>query len=536
MAAGLSDSQIEREVIDNDLDNESDSSVQESDTDSESDLDDDGTFPLNPAWSAQLQPPTVIPFTKQNELLVPTPRENKPVDWFLLLVDDQLLESIVADTNRYAFDLFFGPSTEPRSRIHRWKDLTLDELKKFIGLLLHTGTFKLNRLNDYWKTHRMFNLNCFRDHMSRDRFLIILRCIHFSHHQNVAQGVQEDRLSKVRMLVDHFNKKMDDVYYPGKELSLDEAMVLWRGRLIFRQYIKGKRHKYGIKLYTLCEPGGLILRFLVYSGSLSDLGGKGHATKVVLHLMRGKLNHGHSLYMDNFYNSFPLAYQLLRKKTYCTGTLRADRKYLPDEVKSAKVKKGETIARSAEQVTVAKWKDKRVVTYITTEFENNMVESRNRHGVARVKPLPIVKYNTFMKGVDRADQMLAYYPCERKTLRWYKKIFVHIMQMALVNALKLYNLSNPQETMNLYDFRLAVIESLVPEKELQAPERPRRSNEKALHVVSLIEGKDNRNRQKRKRCRVCHSEGREKRTAYFCAQCPGEPSLCPVACFEKHHA
>ncbi|KAG8250160.1 hypothetical protein J6590_107572, partial [Homalodisca vitripennis] len=115
-------------------------------------------------------------------------------------------------------------------------------------------------------------------------------------------------------------------------------------------------------------------------------------------------------------------------------------------------------------------------------------------------------------------------------------IFVHIMQMALVNALKLYNLSNPQETMNLYDFRLAVIESLVPEKELQAPERPRRSNEKALHVVSLIEGKDNRNRQKRKRCRVCHSEGREKRTAYFCAQCPGEPSLCPVACFEKHHA
>ncbi|XP_046687886.1 piggyBac transposable element-derived protein 4-like [Homalodisca vitripennis] len=141
------------------------------------------------------------------------------------------------------------------------------------------------------------------------------------------------------MLVDHFNKKMDDVYYPGKELSLDEAMVLWRGRLIFRQYIKGKRHKYGIKLYTLCEPGGLILRFLVYSGSLSDLGGKGHATKVVLHLMRGKLNHGHSLYMDNFYNSFPLAYQLLRKKTYCTGTLRADRKYLPDEVKSAKVKK-----------------------------------------------------------------------------------------------------------------------------------------------------------------------------------------------------
>lgn len=79
-------------------------------------------------------------------------------------------------------------------------------------------------------------------------------------------------------------------------------MVLWRGRLQFRQYIKGKRHRYGIKLYTLSEPEGLTPLLHVYGGKNYILSGKGHSKKVVLHLMRGLLNRGHSLYMDNFYN------------------------------------------------------------------------------------------------------------------------------------------------------------------------------------------------------------------------------------------
>jgi len=60
----------------------------------------------------------------------------------------------------------------------------------------------------------------------------------------------------------------------------------------------------------LTEPSGLIVKFAVYTGILDDLGGKGHAANVVLHLMSEKLNNGHSVYMDNFYNSIDLAEQL----------------------------------------------------------------------------------------------------------------------------------------------------------------------------------------------------------------------------------
>ncbi|KAG8284567.1 hypothetical protein J6590_100214, partial [Homalodisca vitripennis] len=91
-----------------------------------------------------------------------------------------------------------------------------------------------------------------------------------------------------------------------------------------------------------------------------------------------------------------------------------------------------------------KWRDKRTVTDMLTEFENVLVTSNNRHNVARVKPLPTVQYNAHMKGVDRHDQMLAYYPREHKNLRSYEKIFVHVIQMMLINAFKLHQLANPR--------------------------------------------------------------------------------------------
>lgn len=62
--------------------------------------------------------------------------------------------------------------------------------------------------------------------------MVIMRCFH---------------LSKNPSREDYFNKRMEEVYYPKKALSLDESMVLWRKMLSFRQFIKGKKHKYGIK-------------------------------------------------------------------------------------------------------------------------------------------------------------------------------------------------------------------------------------------------------------------------------------------------
>lgn len=102
------------------------------------------------------------------------------------------------------------------------------------------------------------------------------------------------------------------------------------------------------------------------------VGGKGHTEKVVLHMISDFLGKGHSVYMDNFYNSYTLASKLFAKKTYCTGTLRTNRKFVPVEVKNAHLKKSETIQRYGHSIMVGKWRDKRTVLYLSNEHKNTI--------------------------------------------------------------------------------------------------------------------------------------------------------------------
>ena len=57
---------------------------------------------------------------------------------------------------------------------------------------------------------------------------------------------EDDRLGKIRFLINHLNTIVLEIFTPQKEVSLDGSMMLWRGRLVLCQYIKNK-DKYGIQ-------------------------------------------------------------------------------------------------------------------------------------------------------------------------------------------------------------------------------------------------------------------------------------------------
>ncbi|KAG5879091.1 hypothetical protein JTB14_033764 [Gonioctena quinquepunctata] len=100
----------------------------------------------------------------------------------------------------------------------------------------------------------------------------------------------------------------------------------------------------------------MVLAMVFYTGTNElVVGGKDHTQKVVLHLMRNYLHSGHSLYMDNFYNSYDLAETLIGQGTFCTGTLRKDRNGSPgDIVNAVLLEKGETKAKYLNGIMIGK--------------------------------------------------------------------------------------------------------------------------------------------------------------------------------------
>ncbi|KAF7282652.1 hypothetical protein GWI33_002191 [Rhynchophorus ferrugineus] len=466
---------------------------------------------------------------------------NEPSDYFNLLATTEFYGLITTQTNKYAEELFLS-GIEEHSRITLWRDVTENEFKIFLGLLYHTGTIKLNRLEDYWKTNYKFNIPVFRNFMPRNRFQCILRALHFADNPQNHEPKPVDSLYKIRDFIEFFNRRMSQVYYPGRNLSLDESMALWRGRSMSRQYITSKRRKYGIKLYMLTEPDGMVQKILVHKGAgNTEIGRKGHSSKVVLKLLEGKLNKGHCIYMDGFHNDISLAKDLLENGTYVTGKLRKNRKNIPVDVLVKKLNKGELVSKYSNGVSVQKWKDRRDILMVSTEHEGELLDTENRRGQHKMKPKSLVEYNKYMSGMDTLDQMLSYYSCDRETPRWDQKLGIHIFQCILINAFFLYN-KNVTERMSFYDFRLKIIDYLLSHSKKETSKRTKYSTSKNTkrkstdHCPQTIKkaNKDGKDWSVRRKCKLCASNNKRKDTMYCCLDCENQPFLC-LECFPIYH-
>lgn len=99
--------------------------------------------------------------------------------------------------------------------------------------------------------------------MPRNRFEILLRMLHFVNNENANF---EDRLYKIKSIIDKLKENYAKYYDPPEVVCIDESVIPFRGRVVFRQYIKQKRHKYGVKLFKLCFKPGYTYNFEIYCG------------------------------------------------------------------------------------------------------------------------------------------------------------------------------------------------------------------------------------------------------------------------------
>ena len=105
-------------------------------------------------------------------------------------------------------------------------------------------------------------MQLFQKYWQRNRFQQLLRFIHCAHNETADQ---QDRLYKLRPLVEKLCEKFSCLRIPDEMVAIDETVIKFRGRLLFKQYIPGKSSKYGIKLFKICDPDGYTYKVMVYT-------------------------------------------------------------------------------------------------------------------------------------------------------------------------------------------------------------------------------------------------------------------------------
>ncbi|KAM7310590.1 hypothetical protein ISCGN_007498 [Ixodes scapularis] len=75
------------------------------------------------------------------------------------------------------------------------------------------------------------------------------------------------RLYKIGPILDQLVEKFQQPYTAQRDICIDESLLLWKGRLGWKQYIPMKRARFGMESFTLCEPASkYVWNVIVYTG------------------------------------------------------------------------------------------------------------------------------------------------------------------------------------------------------------------------------------------------------------------------------
>lgn len=160
-----------------------------------------------------------------------------PFETFSLIVDNEVTQLVVEETNRYAEQCI---QKGDRRFVVKSKNTYGEELLKFLMLIVWMGLVPIGSMKDYWASNSLvYNFDFPKRMMSRDRFQALLASLHFSDNENNQAG---DRLAKVRNFITLMQRKFQELFIPGEDIIIDESLVPFRGRLLF----PNKAHKYGL--------------------------------------------------------------------------------------------------------------------------------------------------------------------------------------------------------------------------------------------------------------------------------------------------
>ncbi|TWW71426.1 hypothetical protein D4764_17G0009090 [Takifugu flavidus] len=302
------------------------------------------------------------------------------------------------------------------------KKMDETDLQAYLGLLILAGVYRSRgeAAASLWDAES--GRPIFRATMPLKLFHTYSRLLRFDDRESRPARRVTDKRAAIREVWDKWVERLPYLFNPGPDVTVDEQLVPFRGRCPFRQYMPSKPAKYGIKSWVACDAkSSYAWNMQIYTGKpTSGCPEKNQGMGVVLDVTEGL--RGHNVTCDNFFTSYELGQQLLKRKITMVVS------YLPK-------------------------KNKNVV--LSTLHRDSDISDRGDR-----KPVIILDYNRNKGGVDNLDKVIGTYSCRRMTARWPLVIFHNIIDVSSYNAFVIWRETNPNWMSRKYNKRRVFLEQL----------------------------------------------------------------------------
>ena len=274
--------------------------------------------------------------------------------------------------------------------------------------------------------------------------------------EDVEQEVDSRWYKKAALFLEHVSAVSARICkFPGSRLSIDEMMKRFKGRALDTVRMKNKPIKEGYKFFAIADAE---------TGFVYDMIPDGRLEKRTIHdtvlFLAGLLpmspDRNYVIAMDNYFTRPNVLTSLTEIGIGCVGTARYARGWPPMELKSIQDDRFNTVYTIVDkgQFMICRWIDNNQVTMVTNVHtcDESITRTRRRPrknstnrghvelvwGASPTKEIDIPgfidDYNHWMLGVDKADQLIAYYRPNLRCRRNWMPLLFHALDVARINS------------------------------------------------------------------------------------------------------
>ncbi|XP_006267973.3 piggyBac transposable element-derived protein 5 [Alligator mississippiensis] len=372
------------------------------------------------------------------------------MDFFQLFVPDNVLKNMVVQTNMYAkkYQERFGSDDA-------WVDVTLTEMKAFLGYMISTSIHHCESVLSIWSSGFYSNKSIALI-MTQTRFEKILKYFHIVAFRS---SQTTHGLYKIQPFLDSLQNGFDSTFRPSQTQVLHEPLIdedpIFIATCTERELRKRKKRKFSLWVRQ-CSSTGFICQIYVHlkEGSGAD-GLDALKNKPQLHSMVAKSlcqnasGKNYIIFTGPSITSLNLFEEFEKQEIYCCGLLssrKSDCTGLPPSMLNnpdAPQSRGQYRIKMKGNMSLICWYNKGHFRFLTNAYspvQQGVIIKRKSGEIPC--PLAVEAFAAHLSYICRYDDKYSKYFISHKPNKTWQQVFWFAVSIAINNAYILYKMSD----------------------------------------------------------------------------------------------